>query len=123
MEHLLAGDIGGTKTALSLYSRDPQSGYREIASARYVSAEYSGLAPILRDFLRSATGEHQLGSLRAAAFGVAGPVEDGVCKTTNLPWVIEQKQLSSVLSVKVGLINDFHAVALGIGELRPDDFE
>ncbi len=123
MEHLLAGDIGGTKTALSLYARDPQSGYREVASARYVSAEYSGLAPIIRDFLQTALGDHSAEPVRAAAFGVAGPVESGICKTTNLPWVIDERLLSQVVSAPVGLINDFHAVALGIGELRMEDFE
>lgn len=123
MDHLLAGDIGGTKTALSLYTRDPQSGYREVASARYVSAEYSGLAPIIRDFLQTAVGDCSAETVRAAAFGVAGPVENGVCKTTNLPWVIEEKLLSQTVVAPVRLINDFHAVALGIGELRPEDFE
>src|SRR4051795_11855273 len=114
MGHLLAGDIGGTKTALCLYTRDPQSGYREVASARYVSAEYSGLAPIIRDFLQTALGDSSADTVRAAAFGVAGPVENGICKTTNLPWVIEEKLLSQAVAAPVGLINDFHAIALGI---------
>jgi len=123
MDHLLAGDIGGTKTALSLYARDPQSGYRDVAHARYVSADYSGLAPIVRDFLQTSLGNSSGESVRAAAFGVAGPVENGVCKTTNLPWVIEESLLSQILSAPARLINDFHAVALGIGELQPEDFE
>ena len=123
MEHLLAGDIGGTKTALSLYARDPQSGYREVASARYVSAEYSGLAPIIRDFLQTALGDSSAQKVAAAAFGVAGPVENGISKTTNLPWVLDEKQLAQTVSAPVGLINDFHAVALGVGELRAEDFE
>jgi glucokinase len=123
MDHLLAGDIGGTKTALCLYARDPQSGYREVAKARYVSAEYSGLDPIIRDFLQRSLGDDPLNTVRAAAFGVAGPVESGVCKTTNLPWVIDESLLSHTVSAPVGLINDFHAVALGIGELQPEDFE
>jgi glucokinase len=59
--------------------------------------------------------------LRAAAFGVAGPVERGVCKTTNLPWVIDQGVLSEALGAPVGLINDFHAVALGVPALGPAD--
>jgi glucokinase len=123
MDHLLAGDIGGTKTALCLYERDPQSGYREVAAARYVSAEYSGLAPIIRDFLQTALGDRSADTVRGAAFGVAGPVENGVCKTTNLPWVIEERLLSQTVAAPVALINDFHAVALGIGELQPEDFE
>lgn len=124
MEHLLAGDIGGTKTALSLYARqDASSALVGVASARFRSADYSGLAPLAREFLRDATGQHELASLRAAAFGVAGPVSHGVCKTTNLPWVIDQRQLSQGLGTVTGLINDFHAVALGVGEVTPDELE
>jgi glucokinase len=122
MDYLLVGDIGGTKTALSLYARDPQSGPREVAFARYVSAEYSGLGPLVRDFLGAALGDQAAPNVSAAAFGVAGPVEHGVCKTTNLPWVIDQRTLSEGLAAPVGLINDFHAVALGIGELTAEDF-
>ncbi len=124
MEHILAGDIGGTKTALSLFARESNS--REligVASARFKSAEYSGLAPLVREFLRDAMGTSELSSLRAAAFGVAGPVTHGVCKTTNLPWVIDQRQLSQGLGTVICLINDFHAVALGVAELAPNELE
>jgi glucokinase len=123
MKHLLAGDIGGTKTALSLYERAPDGALKQVAAARYASAEYSGLLPLVHDFLRSFSGENRLHSLCAAGFGVAGPVVRGVCHTTNLPWVIEQAQLSEQLGTPVGLINDFYAVALGIGELRANELE
>lgn len=123
MEHLLAGDIGGTKTALSLYARESDGSLKVVAAERYVSANYSGLAPLVRDFLRSVTGETTLPSLKAAGFGVAGPVERGICETTNLPWVIDQRQLSQQFGTPVGLINDFHAVALGIGELKESELE
>lgn len=122
MEHLLAGDIGGTKTALSLYVREADGSYRRAYADRYVSAEYAGLGPIVRDFLRRSFGDAGF-SLRAAGFGVAGPVVDGVCKTTNLPWVIDARALSAELGAPVGLINDFQAVGIGIGELSSEEFE
>jgi glucokinase len=122
MEYLLVGDIGGTKTALSLYAYEARGGFREVAFSRYVSGEYSGLAPLVRDFLRTARGEEgPFADLRACVFGVAGPVESGICRTTNLPWVIDQTVLAEGLGAKVALINDFHAVALGIGELTAED--
>jgi glucokinase len=122
MKHVLAGDIGGTKTALSLYALEDNSELREVASARFASSEYSGLLPIVHEFLGTTTGG-SVSSLRAAAFGVAGPVEHGISKTTNLPWVIDQRRLSEQLGAPVGLINDFYAVALGIGELRANELE
>jgi glucokinase len=122
MDHLLAGDIGGTKTALSLYARDADGGCRELSSAEYPSAQYSGLGPIVRQFFQEASGAHGALNLRAAGFGVAGPIERGVCKTTNLPWVLDERILAEGLGTQVSLINDFHAVALGIFELAPDEF-
>ena len=120
--YLLAGDIGGTKTALSLYERGPAGGFREVERSRVPSAHYSGLTPLVRDFLNDACDGRPV-PLAAAAFGVAGPVEDGVCRTTNLPWVIHQEQLSVGLETRAGLINDFHAVGLGIDQLADDDLE
>lgn len=123
MSHLLAGDIGGTKTALYLYARTPDGTYREVVSARYVSAEHSGLLPIVHDFMRTSSARAGVETLRAAAFGIAGPVDAGVCKTTNLPWVVDAQHLTGSLGAPVGLINDFQAVGLGIGELPESDFE
>jgi glucokinase len=122
MDYLLAGDIGGTKTELSLFVHEGPQVYREVASTRYPSADYSGLGPIMRQFLQAAVGTERVPGMRAAGFGVAGAVEHGVCKTTNLPWIIDAHRLSEGLGAPVGLVNDFHAVALGIGELAADEF-
>jgi glucokinase len=123
MDHLLAGDIGGTKTALSLYAIEPaRGGYLALAAAKYPSAQYSGLAPIIRQFMQDAIRDHGALNLRAAGFGVAGPVEHGICKTTNLPWVLDERVLAEALGAPVSLINDFHAVALGVSELARDEF-
>jgi len=122
MDHLLAGDVGGTKTALSLYQRDAPGSYRELFTAQYPSAQYSGLGPLVRQFLQEATSAHGALSVRAAGFGVAGPVEAGISKTTNLPWLIDASMLSEGFGAPAALVNDFHAVALGIGELRPEEF-
>jgi glucokinase len=121
MDYLLAGDIGGTKTALSLFVREGSETYREVASTKYPSPDYSGLGPIVRQFLLASAGNERVPGMRAAGFGVAGAVEHGVCKTTNLPWTIDANRLSEALGAPAGLINDFHAVALGIGELAAEE--
>jgi glucokinase len=57
-----------------------------------------------------------------ACFGVAGPVRDGVCKTTNLPWVIDANQLSKALQIPdIYLLNDLEANAYGIKMLKPEE--
>jgi glucokinase len=50
----------------------------------------------------------------AAAFGVAGPVVNGRCRATNLPWVIDERVASRKLKIKrVTLLNDLVALSLG----------
>jgi len=78
---LRAGDIGGTKTYLALFGRREDGSLVEIEGARYSSVSFPGLAPMVKLFW----GQHDP-SVDAAAFGVAGPVFDGQCRATNLPW-------------------------------------
>lgn len=114
---VVAGDVGGTKTLVALYEGEPSS-LVEIESRRYESARYAGIAPILRDFLGEATR-----TVQAACFGVAGPVVDDTCRATNLPWQLDARRLEQELGIaRAHLINDFEAVALGIGELPDASF-
>ncbi len=113
---ILAGDIGGTKTVLALYERSPTGEYATLARGLYPSAHYASLEAVLGDFL----GE-RAAALDAASFALAGPVADGMCTTTNLPWLVSANVLSAELHTKVELLNDFHAVALGVPELAPSD--
>ncbi|MFP4294905.1 MAG: glucokinase [Halothiobacillaceae bacterium] len=112
---ILAGDIGGTKTLLSLYRATGQ-GLETIRSRQFASCDQSDLGAIIDGFLQPGD------SVEAAGFGVAGPVVDGVCRTTNLPWVIDQATLSRQLGgVPVALLNDLQAAALGMTRLPASD--
>src|SRR5262249_59008374 len=52
---------------------------------------------------------------RAAGFGVAGPVRGGRARITKLPWMVEERRLSSSTGIpRVLVINDFVAAALGV---------
>jgi glucokinase len=72
------------------------------------------LLPILGEFLH---GER----VDAAAFGVAGPVLDGVCKTTNLPWLVALPDLQNVCGTPYcALLNDVQIAALGVDRVADD---
>ena len=114
--NVLVGDIGGTKTALGVYARTGTADYRIVGEKTYPSQEYASLGDVLKQFLP--TFGPQL-TIDMTVFSVAGPVVDGVCSTTNLPWVISERELSTQLGTRVALINDFHAVVLGVRELPP----
>jgi glucokinase len=113
---LLAGDIGGTKTDLAVYSiehgpRDP------MISGRLSSNDYTSLEELANAFL----AEHNL-SVDYACFDVAGPVINGHAKLTNLPWEVDERSLEVALNLKrAWLINDLLAVANAVPYLIADD--
>lgn len=107
---ILAGDIGGTKTTLALCDDDG----RIEREATEKSADWASLEQIVDKFAP--------GHVRAACFGVAGPVVDGVAKITNLPWTIATTSLANRLHAKVSLINDLQATAYGMLVLPASGF-
>jgi len=113
---VLAGDIGGTKTELALFSS--QKGLRSpFAKEKFPSRDYSGLEAIIQKFL-STRDIH----IDRAAFGVAGPVVGGRAKITNLPWVMEETGLAQSLGIQsVYLINDVTAFANAVAVLVEND--
>jgi len=114
---ILAGDVGGTKTRLALFDAEGGGRLRGHAGRTYPSREHGALEEIVARFRRDVPA-----SIERAAFGVAGPVKDGVSVTTNLPWVIEAKSLAALLQIPAcGLLNDLEANAWGLGELGEED--
>ena len=90
---LLAGDIGGTKTSLAIYS--PEAGARApLEEATFPSAQYPNLESLVREFLDQVDV-----SVERATFGVAGPVVGGRATITNLSWVIDEAELQSALNL------------------------
>jgi len=116
-ELVLAGDIGGTKTNLALFSVHGEK-LRVESQRNFPSKRYSGLIPVLQEFLAGA--DH---AIDAACFGIAGPVVDGKVKTPNLPWMVDATELRPALKLdSVALLNDLEAAAYGILTLENDEF-
>jgi glucokinase len=115
-EYVLAGDIGGTKTSLGIFSmgkrRPKMKAYKS-----YPSREYNGLEEIIKVFL----SENRY-RIKKACFGVAGPVEKGICKTTNFPWVVNASKIKAAFGMKnVILINDLSAMAYSVPYLTESE--
>jgi len=113
---LIAGDIGGTKTDLAIYS--PESGpHAPLAQATVHSADYPSLQAMVREFLTKVNM-----TVDVASFDVAGPVINGHVRTTNLPWVLDEDTLAHELNLKAAhLMNDLEAVASAVPALRAED--
>src|SRR5262249_55817630 len=113
---LIAGDIGGTKTDLAIYS--PESGpHTPLAQTQVHSADYPSLEAMVAEFLA-----REKMSVDVASFDVAGPVINGRVKTTNLPWVLDEQTLANELDLRAAhLMNDLEAVARAGPALRTVD--
>jgi glucokinase len=106
---ILAGDIGGTNTRLALFERRGED-WRIRFEQTFPSRERPSLESTLEEFL----APHPV-KITGASFGIAGPVRIGRCEATNLPWVVDAKNVAKRLRLpRVGLVNDLVANAHGI---------
>ena len=107
---ILAGDIGGTKTNLTLYRLDKDH-FVPLSEAHYYTANYNNLVEMLLLFMED------LPEPESICFGVAGPVIKGNAKLSNIKWEIDSKELSEHFNKKVSIINDLEATAYGLAML------
>jgi len=141
---ILAGDIGGTKTYLGLFDWK-QDRVDPIREEKFWNVDFKSFEEILTEFLTPPKQETENPEtideeaaaqpdeesqapmeepIEAACFGVAGPVVDNRCRTTNVPWVIDGHTLSQHLKTpKVQLLNDLEAMAYGVLVLKPEETE
>jgi len=109
MKLLLTGDIGGTKTLLSLIKSLPQN--------------YDALKQIVDEFMQTAAAKlGYIPEVDTACFGIAGPVVNNTSYLTNLSWQLDGDKLQTELGIdRVVLINDFAAVGYGVLGLSESD--
>lgn len=114
---ILAGDIGGTKTKLGLFSLLDTS-LEPVRQKRFPSAGYPSLGAMIREFLEPGDPSPQ-----AACFGVPGPVHGSRVKPTNLSWGVDSTEIAAEFGIgTVALLNDLAANAHGIAHLSSKDF-
>ena len=113
---ILAGDVGGTKVHLALYQFE-EGRLKHVADERFPAKDYGGLEAVVHTFFE----KNNKPEVTSACFGVPGPVRNGRLKLTNLPWMLDSRELSRNLNIDhVFLINDLEANGYGIPELTKD---
>jgi glucokinase len=106
---VLAGDIGGTKTNLGLFTKGKNRPVLQ-AVETYASPDAEDLSEIIKQFMADRVVE-----VDSACFGIAGPVVNGRCKTTNLPWEVTESRIRQNFKWRhVRLLNDVAATALAV---------
>lgn len=111
---ILAGDLGGTNFRL-----EGRIDGDTVFSRRYTDVtEYGSLSALLADALG-----HLPRRPSSTCIAVAGRVDPSGrhALVTNLGWQVASAELEQLQLGQVFLINDFEAVALGIGTLQPEE--
>ena len=114
----LIADIGGTKTNI-VALEDIDKRYKPVFEKTFASKNYDSLKSIVKEVI-----EENSFQIKSACFGVAGPVKNGKCEATNLPWLIDSKKIADVLGIKqddVHLLNDLESAAYGIDIIEEKD--
>ena len=117
----LVGDIGGTKTNIAILELSGKK-FNTVFEKSFLSKEHDSLRTIVKKvFDEDVRNKFEINH---ACFGVAGPVKNGKCDATNLPWFVNAKKIAEVLNIDsscVFLLNDLEAAAYGIECLEEND--
>jgi glucokinase len=121
---ILAGDVGGTKVHLALYSFAGGK-LKGIRDQKFPAHEFASLDDVAKKFLAANAGgdssQAQGDPIVAACFGCPGPVRNGRLKLTNLPWSLDAHDLAKSLGIEhIFLINDLEANGYGVPELAAE---
>ncbi len=108
---LLAGDIGGTKTLLAIYSCN--NNLIQEYKKKYSSYKWESLEDIITDFLLGLP--KRLKKPNHGCIAVAGKVSEETTQLTNLSWTINKDRLCKAIKIKnLEIINDFAVLVYGL---------
>ena len=115
---ILAGDIGGTKTNLAVYAADTELNVPIIEEC-FHSQRYDSFLALLKDFFTNNAVQ-----IQKACFGVAGPVINGRCSTSNISWVVDEKEIRETFNIpQVKILNDLESMGYGTLLLKDNDLK
>lgn len=114
---ILAGDLGGTRTRLGLFGLSGGV-LTPVWKHTVLNAEYAGIEDVLARCERL----HGV-RVEATCFGAAGPVENGVCRMTNLDWTLDAAALTRSAGIgRVSVVNDLTAIAVAVAHMPDESF-
>jgi glucokinase len=115
---ILLADIGGTNLRFAL-CESAEVPLRADSVRRYRAAEHASLADAAERYLAEVGAKPG-----SAVFAIAGRVDSGEVKITNLPWTVSATAIASRLNMdSVRLVNDFAAQSRCLPLLPAADLE
>jgi len=128
----MAGDIGGTKSWLGLFSVNQNKDDSDVShdlvlhEKIYTSAEFENGHALIKKFIDDCRFTLHLKQLPIASSCLALPgiVKGKEARLTNLDWVLHADDIKTFFSIPhVSFINDFQAAAEGVASLRAEDYK
>ena len=125
MTAILTLDVGGSKTAISLWQATcacPRLLHTATVPTDYTDA--AGLIPHLRQFFQTAADNNY--NIEACALAIAGPTNtaDGLLRLTNNPLVLDITELYPLFpSCRFTVLNDLEALAYALPHLAPSSLQ
>ncbi|SPH17995.1 Glucokinase [Defluviimonas aquaemixtae] len=109
----IVADIGGTNTRVALAWNGQ---VKSETIRRFGNAEHPDIGGVLRTYL----AEAGVSGCASACVAVAGPVEAGTARLTNLDWTITEDEVGdSTRAKRVAVINDMQAQGHALAHLAP----
>lgn len=115
---LLAGDVGATKTDLGLFELAAERPV-PVETARFDTTAFDSLESLVAAFLARLPRRP---TVRAACFGVAGPVRRQRATLTNVAWSVDAAVLAARLGIdRLRLLNDLEAMGYAVPAVAEQD--
>ena len=133
-DHILAGDVGATKTLVGIFAAG-RGRPMPVTIATFATRDFTDLTGLLAAFFRDVSlsggptrrsdrvdDAREVGAVRAACFGIAGPVVGDVATLTNVAWRADAVAAAHAFTIpRIALVNDLHAMALAVPVLEPHE--
>ncbi|KAA8490503.1 Glucokinase [Porphyridium purpureum] len=134
VEFVVAADVGGTNSRLSLFPRpslhSPSSlsgGLEPVASVKYKNDDYKSFDEVVDTFLLTCSDSLRVlpsrKSIVMACFAVAGVVRDNSITFTNrADWVVDGYEMRRAFGFPCVLLNDFAANGYAVTSLQKHEY-
>src|ERR1043166_4270546 len=119
----LCDEIEGSEVLAAKTLLEKGGRLTSVFKQRFRSKDFATFDLIAKEFARIAANHLGDEKIRAAGFGIAGPVINNRVRATNLPWTVDAAVLSQELAIEhIVLINDLGAWGHSIEYLDQNDF-
>ncbi|WP_425801412.1 glucokinase [Desulfitobacterium sp. Sab5] len=116
---ILAGDIGGTNTRLGLFKQKGSDLFL-LSEKKYASNSWREIELIIEHFLKNTIDDAS--KIEAGCLSLAGPIEEGQCKLTNLETVLNFDKIRNRFNTfPFAFCNDLVALGYGLKALKSNN--